>query len=30
MSGELRGPFEIDARKKAGFSSIELQALQNV
>ena len=30
MSGELRGPFEIDARKKAGFSHAELQALQNV
>ncbi|QMU61329.1 MAG: DUF455 family protein [Gammaproteobacteria bacterium] len=30
MSGELRGPFEIEARKKAGFSDLELQALQNV
>lgn len=29
MSGELRGPFELEARKKAGFSSAELDALQN-
>ncbi len=29
MSGELRGPFELEARKKAGFSDEELQALQN-
>ena len=30
MAGELRGPFELDARKKAGFSSAELEALQNI
>ena len=30
MSGELRGPFEIEARKKAGFSSTELESLQNL
>lgn len=30
MSGELRGPFELEARKQAGFSEEELQALQNV
>ena len=30
MSGELRGPFEVEARKKAGFSSAELEALQNL
>lgn len=30
MSGELRGPFELEARKKAGFSSAELEALQNI
>jgi uncharacterized ferritin-like protein (DUF455 family) len=30
MSGELRGPFELEARRKAGFSVIELQALQNI
>ena len=30
MSGELRGPFDLEARKKAGFSSNELQALQNI
>jgi len=29
MAGELRGPFELEARKKAGFSSAELEALQN-
>jgi len=29
MSGELRGPFELEARKKAGFSNAELNALQN-
>ena len=30
MSGELRGPFELEARKKAGFSTAELEALQNI
>lgn len=30
MSGELRGPFELEARKKAGFSCAELEALQNI
>lgn len=30
MSGELRGPFELEARKKAGFSNTELKALQNL
>ena len=30
MSGELRGPFELEARKQAGFSNTELQALQKV
>ena len=30
MSGELRGPFELEARKKAGFSSTELEVLQNL
>ena len=30
MVGDLRGPFEIEARKKAGFSSAELEALQNI
>jgi len=30
MSGKLRGPFELEARRKAGFSVIELQALQNI
>ena len=30
MSGELRGPFELEARKKAGFSDNELEALQSV
>ncbi len=30
MAGELRGPFELEARKKAGFSVAELEALQNV
>lgn len=30
MSGELRGPFELEARRKAGFSSAELEVLQNV
>ena len=30
MSGELRGPFELEARKLAGFSDQELQALQDI
>jgi len=30
MSGELRGPFELEARRQAGFSDAELQALQNM
>ncbi|MGH1536919.1 MAG: ferritin-like domain-containing protein [Gammaproteobacteria bacterium] len=30
MSGELRGPFELDARRKAGFSENELQLIQNI
>lgn len=30
MAGELRGPFELEARRKAGFSSSELEALQNI
>ena len=30
MSGELRGPFEIEARKQAGFSDNELLALQSI
>ena len=30
MAGELRGPFELEARKKAGFSDAELQALRNI
>ena len=30
MSGELRGPFELEARRKAGFSVAELEALQNI
>ncbi len=30
MSGDLRGPFELDARRKAGFSESELLALQNI
>ncbi len=29
MGGELRGPFQIEARKQAGFSDAELSALQN-
>jgi len=29
MSGELRGPFELEARRQAGFSQAELAALQN-
>lgn len=30
MAGELRGPFELEARRKAGFSSAELEALQDI
>jgi len=30
MSGQLRGPFELEARRKAGFSINELEALQNI
>ncbi|MFK7816967.1 MAG: ferritin-like domain-containing protein [Gammaproteobacteria bacterium] len=30
MAGELRGPFELEARRKAGFSAIELDALQKI
>ena len=30
MAGQLRGPFELEARKKAGFSDAELKALQNM
>lgn len=30
MSGELRGPFELEARRQAGFSQAELAALQNI
>jgi len=30
MAGELRGPFELEARRQAGFSDAELQALQNM
>lgn len=30
MSGDLRGPFELEARRKAGFSSAELEVLQNL
>ena len=30
MAGDLRGPFELDARRKAGFSTAELEALQNI
>lgn len=30
MAGQLRGPFELEARKKAGFSDAELKALQNI
>jgi uncharacterized ferritin-like protein (DUF455 family) len=30
MAGELRGPFELEARRKAGFSNNELEALQNI
>jgi len=30
MSGDLRGPFELEARRKAGFSEAELQSLQNL
>ena len=30
MSGELRGPFELEARKKAGFSNLELEAIQSI
>jgi uncharacterized ferritin-like protein (DUF455 family) len=30
MAGELRGPFELEARQKAGFSKNELEALQNI
>ena len=29
-AGQLRGPFELDARKKAGFSTAELESLQNI
>lgn len=29
-AGELRGPFEIEARRKAGFSTTELELLQNI
>jgi len=30
MPGELRGPFELDARRQAGFSENELLALKNL
>jgi len=30
VSGDLRGPFELEARRKAGFSATELDALQNI
>ncbi len=30
MAGQLRGPVELEARKKAGFSDAELKALQNI
>lgn len=30
MAGELRGPFELEARRKAGFSSAELEVLQSI
>lgn len=30
MSGELRGPFELEARRKAGFSASELETLQKI
>ena len=30
LDGELRGPFQIEARRKAGFSDAELEALQNL
>jgi uncharacterized ferritin-like protein (DUF455 family) len=30
MAGELRGPFELEARRKAGFSDAELKILQNI
>jgi len=29
-AGELRGPFELEARKQAGFSDAELDSLQNI
>ncbi len=29
VAGDLRGPFELEARRKAGFSNAELEALQN-
>lgn len=30
MAGELRGPFELEARRKAGFSDAELKVLQEI
>lgn len=30
VSGDLRGPFELEARRKAGFSTVELDALQKI
>jgi len=30
MAGDLRGPFELDARREAGFSAAELEALQKI
>jgi len=29
FSGQLRGPFELEARRKAGFSDTELEVIQN-
>ena len=29
LDGELRGPFQVEARRQAGFSDAELSALQN-
>ncbi len=30
FTGRLQGPFQIEARRKAGFSEIELEAMQNM
>lgn len=30
FTGRLRGPFQIEARRKAGFSEIEFEVMQNI